>query len=157
MSFFFTVDEIFALAEQIEQNGERFYRRAAEKVKEKEARQLLLKLADFEVEHGKVFRTMREELSEAERRSITFDPANETALYLSSLARISIFPQGEADPSELKDIFQTALTAEKDSIAFYLGMKELVETSSGKEKIEEIIREEMRHIRLLGERLVGLR
>lgn len=52
-----------------------------------------------------------------------------------------------------KKIIKYAMAAEKDSIVFYLGMKDLVPENMGKKKIDEIIREEMSHIRLLSKEL----
>jgi len=157
MSFEFTADEIFALAEQIEINGEQFYRASAEKITDSEAIQLLLKLADMEVEHLKTYQAMRAELTGADQRTITFDPNSEAGLYLAALAKAKVFFEKGIEPSDLEGIFKAALTAEKDSIAFYLGMEDLISSISGREKIEAIIREEMRHIRLLGERLAALK
>jgi rubrerythrin len=157
MSFVFNADEIFEMALQIERNGEKFYRDSAKKVRDSEAIDLLTKLADMEVEHQKIFRGMKSALSAADKRAMTFDPNNEAGLYLASLANTKVFFEKDVDTSKLDGIFKSALAAEKDSIAFYLGMKDLVPTGSGKEKIKEIIKEEMRHIRILGERLAALK
>ena len=46
----------------------------------------------------------------------------------------------------LEDILRTALGLEKDSILFYLGVKDMVPPNYGQEKIDEIIREEKRHV-----------
>ncbi len=157
MSFVFNADEIFEMALKIEQNGEKFYRDSAARIGDPEAIQLLLKLADMEVEHQKTFNGMRQALSAADKKAMTFDPNNETGLYLASLANTKVFFEKDIDISALEGIFKAALAAEKDSIAFYLGMKDLVPAGSGRDKIEEIIQEEMRHIRIIGERLAALK
>ena len=157
MSFVFNADEIFELALQIEQNGEKFYRDSAKKVKDSEAQDVLDKLADMEIEHQKVFKGMKSALTAADKEAMTFDPNNEAGLYLASLANTKVFFKKDIDTSKLEGIFKSALAAEKDSIAFYLGMRDLVPVGSGREKIEEIIKEEMRHIRILGERLTALK
>jgi rubrerythrin len=157
MSFVFSADEIFSMAEQIEKNGEQFYRKSAERVKDAEAKDLLAKLADMGIEHLKIFRSLKLKLSSADKKAMTYDPNNEAGLYLASLADTKVFFEKDIGAADLESIFKTALTAEKDSIAFYLGMKDLVTTGSSKEKIEEIIREEMRHIRILDEKLAGLK
>jgi rubrerythrin len=157
MSFVFNADEIFELALQIERNGEKFYRDSAKKVEDSDARDLLAKLADMETEHQKVFGEMKSALTAADKKAMTFDPNNEVGLYLASLANTKVFFEKDLDTSKLEAIFKSALAAEKDSIAFYLGMKDLIPTGSGKEKIEDIIKEEMRHIRILGERLAALK
>jgi rubrerythrin len=157
MSFIFNADEIFEMAEQIESNGERFYRTSAKQTKDAEAKDLLLKLADMEVEHQKVFSGMKTSLSAQEKKAMTFDPTSEAGLYLASLANTKVFFKKEIDTSKLEGIFKAALTAEKDSIAFYLGMKDMVPGASGKMKIEDIIKEEMRHIRIIGDQLAKLK
>jgi len=156
MSFVFNAEEIFEMALQIEKNGEKFYRESARKVRDSEAEDLLTRLADMEVEHQKIFKGMKSALTEADQKAITYDPNNEAGLYLASLANTKVFFEKNLDTSKLEGIFKSALAAEKDSIAFYLGMKDLVPTGTGKEKIEEIIKEEMRHIRILGEKLAAL-
>ncbi|MDH4272151.1 MAG: ferritin family protein [Candidatus Aminicenantes bacterium] len=157
MSFVFNADEIFAMALKIEENGEKFYRDSAARIADPEAIQLLLKLADMEVDHQRIFTGMQRALSPADRKAMTFDPNNEAGLYLASLANAKVFFEKDIDTSNLEGIFRAALAAEKDSIAFYLGMKDLVPAGRGREKIEEIIREEMRHVRVLGERLTTLK
>jgi rubrerythrin len=156
MSFVFNAEEIFEMALQIEKNGEKFYRESARKVRDSEAEDLLTRLADMEVEHQKIFKGMKSALTEADQKAMTYDPNNEAGLYLASLANTKVFFEKNLDTSKLEGVFKSALAAEKDSIAFYLGMKDLVPTGTGKEKIEEIIKEEMRHIRILGEKLAAL-
>jgi rubrerythrin len=155
MSFVFNADEIFAMAEEIEKNGARFYRDAKAKVKDRAAKDFLDDLAAMEDEHLKTFSTMRTSLTEQDRKSMTFDPANESALYLNALADTRVFFQKTMGLSSLEEIFKAAIQTEKDSIAFYLGMKELVPASVGRGRLEDIIKEEMRHIRLLSERLAA--
>lgn len=157
MSFVFNADEIFEMALKIEQNGEKFYRDSAAKIADPDSVRLLLKLADMEVEHQSTFKGMQSALSAADKKAMTFDPNHEAGLYLASLANTKVFFEKDIDTPALEGIFKAALAAEKDSIAFYLGMKDLVPAGSGREKVEEIIREEMRHIRILGERLAALK
>ena len=44
------------------------------------------------------------------------------------------------------EILKSAIEAEKDSIVFYLGMKEAIPQNLGRDRIEAIIKEEMEHI-----------
>jgi rubrerythrin len=44
-------------------------------------------------------------------------------------------------------VLEAAVNKEKDSIVFYLGMKEAI--PSGADQVDKIISEEMRHIRIL--------
>jgi len=52
---YFNADEIFEMAEQIERNGAKFYRRAAEQVTSPDGSELLLNLAVMEDVHEKTF------------------------------------------------------------------------------------------------------
>ena len=162
MSFEFNADEILAMAEQIERNGARFYRRAADLVKAPEVSKLLEELAVWEDGHQKAFASMRHILKERERQPTTFDPEDETLLYLRAMADGHVFDV-RIDPTDkltgresAPDILQMAIGQEKDSIVFYLGIKDMVSEFMGKEKIDEIIREEMRHIGFLNKEIVAL-
>ena len=162
MSFEFNADEILAMAEQIEGNGARFYRRAARLVNDVSVSSLLQELASWEDVHQKVFASMRDTLKEGDRQPTAFDPEDETSLYLHAMAdghvfNVSVDPANKLTGEEsAKDILQLAIGQEKDSIVFYLGLKDMVPEVMGKEKIDEIIREEMRHIGYLNKEMVAL-
>jgi rubrerythrin len=156
MGIDFNADEIFEIALYIEQNGAKFYRKAAESISGKYNKDLLLHLAEMEDEHEQTFKKLRSELSENEKISTTFDPEGEAELYLKALADTRVFYEKEFNKPTLKEIYKTAITAEKDSIVFYLGMKEVVPTHLGKEKLDEIIKEEMNHITLLSKELLEI-
>ena len=66
MSYDFNADEIFEMAEQIERNGEEFYRKMAESISDAQVSQLFLDLAAMEAEHEKVFASMRADLADQE-------------------------------------------------------------------------------------------
>jgi len=154
MSFEFNIDEILEIAEQIERNGARFYRNAAKKIPNFEKKALLVELAEMEDDHEQIFKKMRESLSEDEKMMTSFDPENEASSYLKALADTRIFYEKEIDFSSIKEILKSAITAEKDSIVFYLGMKDVISDNIGKDKIDVIIREEMGHIKLLSKELI---
>jgi rubrerythrin len=159
MSYDFNADEVFKMAEQIERNGVSFYLEAAENISDTSVRPLFLDLAAMEVEHEKVFASMRADLSDEEREPAIFDPEGEAALYLRALADLQVFvkevegnfilPADLTEQEKIRKILQAAICLEKESIVFYLGIKELVPAKAGKDKIDKIIKEEMGHIRLL--------
>ena len=157
MDYVFNMDEIFEMAEQIERNGAAFYRNAAKGISDSQSSELLLELAQMEDQHEKTFASLRSQISEDEKTSAVFDPDGEAVLYLRALADTRVFFKKKIDTGSLEEILKEALTAEKDSIVFYLGMKELVPEKSGKAKIDSIIKEEMGHIKLLGKKLVELK
>ena len=167
MSYDFSADEIFEMAEQIERNGARFYRKMAENISDKSIGELLLDFAAMEDDHERVFASMRADLSDKEREPNVFDPGDEAALYLRALADLRVFNEKAEDGFVLSEdlpekekgikVFREAINQEKDSIVFYLGMKGLVPENLGREKIDSIIKEEMKHIRLLSNKLASLK
>jgi rubrerythrin len=100
---------------------------------------------------------MRPEISGQEKASTVFDPAGEAALYLRALADTRVFFEKEIDVTSMKQILKSAIEAEKDSIVFYLGMKEAVPENFGKDRLDHIIKEEMGHIKLLSKKLIEQR
>ena len=159
MSITFNADEIFEMAEEIERNGAKFYREAAGKTSDADIKKMLLELAAMEDGHEKTFVQMRKELSEAEKETTTFDPDNEVAQYLQTLADFH-GTEGKISPTEkltgqesMTDVLKIALQAEKNSIAFYVGIKDLVPNKAGKDKIQSIIIEEMAHVATIGGKL----
>lgn len=153
MAISFNIDEILEMAEQIERNGTRFYLFAAERLKQ--FQDLFKQLATQEEQHRAVFSVMREKLSPADRESTVYDPDNVNSNYLRTLADREVFkidddPQGSFPPSvTLAGVIDAAVCKEKDSIFFYVGMKELVPEKLGREKINSIISEEYGHIAFL--------
>jgi rubrerythrin len=155
MMYDFNADDIFAIAEQLERNGAQFYRTAAGSVKDHNTRDLLVSLAAMEEEHEKTFVRMRLQLTELEKKATIFDPQGEAAGYLKALADTRVFFEKKIDTSSLKAILKEAITAEKDSIVFYLGMREAVPENLGRGRLDEVIKEEMGHLRLLSKELAA--
>ena len=163
MAFGFNADEILQMAERIERNGARFYRQAAEVCSaDEETKAALLELAEMEEDHERTFAKMREALGTAESRPSTFDPEGETAAYLAAMADGSVFGS-ETDPANLvcdkpiEELLKIAIGLERESILFYLGLRDLVPTTSGRDKVEGLLEEEMSHVALLRGRLAALR
>ena len=152
LSYDFNAQEIFNMAVRIEENGAAFYRKAAELQSDQADKDFLLTLAKMEDRHKISFEEMKKELSDAETQQTVFDPKDELSLYLNAMADAH---GGEGDPDvvelltgkeSMEDILKTAIGLEKKSILFYVGIEDLVPTKMGREKIDEIIREEKKHI-----------
>jgi len=156
MVYDFTADDVFEMAEQLERNGADFYRKAAENVSDPKSKELLIGLANMEDEHEKTFASIRADLTETEKITTIFDPENESSLYLRALADTRVFFEKKIDTSSMKEILKAAIVAEKDSIVFYLGLKDFVPNQLGKNRLDTIIKEEMGHIRILSKELVSL-
>ena len=152
MPYDFNADEVFQLAIRIEQNGALFYRKAAELQTDSAAAEMLNALASMEDHHEKAFELIRTKISEAEKTPTVFDPQGEAVEYLASMAD---HHGGEGSPvaadsltgnESIEEIIDIAIGLEKESILFYVGLKDFVPPKFGQEKIDDIIREERRHI-----------
>lgn len=161
MGIVFSADEILEMAEQIERNGAKFYRKAVEGTGDDGVKKLFGDLAEMEDQHEKTFAGIREQLSGREKEMTAFDPEGEAALYLQAFADGHVFDT-KVDPSETltgsetpQDILQTAIGLEKDSIVFYLGIRDMVPEKLGKGRIDDIMSEEKSHITLLSRHLAS--
>jgi rubrerythrin len=152
MAIVFNSDEIFEMAIRIESNGAAFYRKAAGLQSDTKNQNFLEGLAKMEDQHQKIFTEMRKSLTEKEKGPKVFDPNDELSQYLAAMADTM---GGEGSPSvadsltgkeTLAEILRTAVGLEKDSILFYLGIKDLIPPQSGQDRIDEIIREERSHV-----------
>ena len=163
MAIVFNADEIFEMAIRIENNGAAFYRKAAGLQSDTKNKNFLESLANMEDRHQKTFTDMRATLTEKDKDPKVFDPYNEVSQYLAAMADTM---GGEGSPSvadsltgdeTLEDILRIAVGLEKDSILFYLGIKDLIPHQSGQDRIDEIIKEERRHVVQLSNLLEKLR
>jgi len=157
MGIRFNADEVLEMASRIERNGAVFYRKAAEN--NDEGRGLLLKIAEQEDEHLVIFEEMRKNLTKKETEPTIFDPDGELSQYLKAMADGHVFDLKNNDPAgaltgeeTLDEIIETAIQAEKDSIAFFAAMKEWVPRHQGQDQMSLLIREEMKHVRWLNDR-----
>ncbi len=158
----FTADEIFEMAEQIERNGGAFYRKAAEGFEDTAIKGMLHELAAMDDGHEKVFGDLRRKLSERDRHSPVFDPDDQAVRYLRAMASGYVFDV-KTQPAEklsgkesLEEILRFAIGLERDSIAFYVGLREVTPEGFGRDKIEWIIREEIQHVNQLSGKLSEL-
>ncbi len=159
MSAKFNAEEILEMAAQIESKGAKFYRKAAKY--NVQGRDLLLQIAAQEDLHFKTFAEMRKMLPPNEKGG--FDPYGETDLYVKAMVSGYAFEINQ-DPAEaltgkesLQDLIKIAIGMEKDSIVFYLGLKQMVAPAMGKDKIDAIVKDEMAHIAWLSDKRAELK
>lgn len=162
MGIAFNADEVLQMAVKIEHDGAEFYRKAADLKKDDQSTDFLLALAEMEDGHEKTFAAMRDGLGDDEKADTVFDPLNEVVLYLSAMADSH---GGEGSPKaadqltgkeSLGDIINIAIGLEKESILFYLGLKDMVPEHLGKDKIDSIVKEEREHVATLAKKLKEL-
>ncbi len=160
MSIPFNASEVFEMAKEIETNGAKFYRAAAKKFPE--VKDVLNDLAAMENDHKKTFTKMQKELGGPEVDPPVFDPEGEADMYLHVMADQHVFDT-KTDSVKLldkhespRDVLLMAVGMEKDSIAFYVGLRESVSHKAGKEKVDAIIKQEYSHIVTLSKMLQEL-
>nr|WP_320192889.1 ferritin family protein [uncultured Desulfobacter sp.] len=152
MAYNYNAAEAFEMAIQIEKNGAAFYRKAAALQTKDEDKKFLETIAKMEDRHQGGFEEMKTALSDAEKSQTVFDPNEEMSLYLKAMADAH---GGEGNPDvtaqltgeeSMTQIIKTAIDLEKESILFYIGLKDMVPPKLGREKIDEIIQEEQKHV-----------
>jgi rubrerythrin len=143
------------MAEEMEKNGAKFYRKAAKNTSDSQTKQMLLDMADMEDNHLQTFKEMRGQLSGRETEDTMFDPDNQAAMYLQVMADSHGYEGKKSPDEELtgketpKEILEIALNSEKESVVFYSGLKSLVPPKAGRDKVKAIILEELAHITTL--------
>ena len=158
----FNPKEIFEIAEQIERNGQAFYRAAAENISEPEVKKLLTELADMEVWHEEYFGSLKKQFHFDEINEQSSDDYIATMGYLQALVDGEIFndiknPLSKIDgKSSIEDVLKAAFSFEKNTVAYFAGVKTLMTSDKDKEQIEEIIKEEVGHVGMLYQRMKAL-
>ena len=149
----FESNEIYLFAMRIEENGEKFYRHAAQIAQDKESRNMFTFLAEEEVRHKKTFETM---ISRLEKRDVEESYPGEYLAYLQDyLDNKIIFSKSAKDTEypEVKDTLSAiefAIQREMNSVLYYHEVKKFVAPSQ-QDDIDKIIEEERKHFSQLSE------
>lgn len=152
--FAYTPDEIFEIAEGIERNGTQFYRQAAALAQQESHRQLFTTLAEVEEAHRHRFADLRAQLRTNQAMPPLPDD-EEQGQYLQAVADAHVFTMGARDldiflhQAAPIDILTFAENCEKESIVFYLMVREIVHASDARTVLDVVLHEELEHIRQL--------
>ncbi len=147
----FSAAEVLEAAVRIEQNGEAFYRGAAEKMKAGAARDTFGCLAIEEARHRRMFLEILVNLEDPEK---PLEPIGDYQVEYQGFMRVyadsQLFTKTDAVQKEMKKIksiaqaLEFALKVELDSVYFYSELRRFV--SSGQvDVVDQIIREERGH------------
>lgn len=153
MSISFSGSELINIAIGIEERGIAFYDIMTKSTENAATRGIFQYLADMERKHTQIFQGM---LAEADKYQIPETYTQEYASYLQALVDSAVFIDDmvtsematQAD-SDIKAL-ELAISAEKDSILFYYGMKEIM-PQRAQPTVNKIITEEKSHLRQLSE------
>jgi rubrerythrin len=147
--------DVLDMALRLERNGISFYGKAAAQAP-KELSELLAGLVQMEQRHEQIFTELRAHLTRQEQQVELSDKEGVAAAYMDSLLHGSIvFDPGfdaaawlAANPTPA-DILRRGISFEKDTVLFYLSMREMMPLQASTAKIDQVIAEEKGHVALL--------
>ena len=147
----FTGREILEVAVRIEENGARFYTDASKAFKNTNIVRILQDLAHEESIHMELFRNLIKALPESGPYGDYAPYMEEASGYLKALAASEVFTKPE-EGSKLsltvrgeKEVIDYAIQMEKDSLLFYLEMKNMIRKND-KAVIDNLIDQEKGHL-----------
>ncbi len=147
----FSFKDIIDIAVQIEQNGEKIYRRAAEKIQDPSLSSLLKWLADEEVKHVEWFAALKDTIADTGEH-----PEQEKfgrALLQNAVGTHSLALE-DADFStmeQIQDLINLVMEFESDTVLFYKMLQPLIEDQETLHQLHAIIKEEEDHAERLKE------
>ena len=141
----FSLKDIIDIAIQLEQNGEKIYRRAAEKIQNSSLSTLLEWLADEEAQHAKWF----EALIDTVTGTGDFQEQEKMGrALLKNAVGTQSFTLEDADFSsieKIEDLLKLAIEFEKDTVLFYGMLQPLIQDQETLDQLHVIIKEEEDH------------
>ena len=143
------VRELIRLAKKDEDVGAEFYQKLAEKVESEDLKEKFLEIREQEIGHSERFQEMLDQLSDYVPQEDF--PGEYEQYFQSFLSKREYLDSGDAVEaasgieSDMEAI-KFALSQEKNTLLFFLEMKELVPSSQHREMVHEVIDEERDHI-----------
>ncbi len=158
MFVFGTANDVVTMAVRIEENGKAFYEGAAAKTGEPLVKKLFEELAVMEDGHIQQFKQLRASLEKSFTAERVWDPEGLAESLLQASADTHIFTAKAATESlkavnTAAEALDMALRFEKDSVVFFLGMKDVLPDESSKGEIDKLIDAERDHVRMLSEKV----
>ncbi|MGD9201046.1 MAG: ferritin family protein [Chitinispirillia bacterium] len=155
MPIIYNANEICSIGIEIEKNGKIFYEIAAKKTDEKDIKKFFVELANWEDSHISVFINLKSEFNDKYPEDYVINDDNEMHLYLKAAADSHVFRKNLDIPSiiseckSLIDILKIAQQFEKDSVVLYSTMIPMVPEDLGKELVQKMLNEELKHIAII--------
>jgi len=148
MTKLFYLSEIIKFAVEKEIESEKLYQQLSEQTNDLTLKALFEKLVGEEKKHETFYANMLSHVQEKQSPGVKED--NEYNAYMQELitSSRSTLPLSAAELSDMNAAIDYAINREKDSILFYVGLKNLV-PSHAQDKIDIIIKEEAKHIVML--------
>jgi rubrerythrin len=152
-----TAFEVLKIAEQMERNAARFYRKAAGLYNDPALSKLFSELAQWEKRHIQVFADMKNQFPEQAWEQGSADPER------VEVARLEVPPavfDEHSDPAEeltgtetRAEVFNLALKKERYTIGYYTSLTEFALGQENVQVIKSILQEEKKHVRILTQSL----
>lgn len=158
---FFSEVEAVRIAQNMETYGRAFYERFAAKTKSPRVRDLFLQLAEDEKKHLATFQKLEEALRARGTGASGSADDPELSAYIERLLKTQVFSDSgdvarRADQAKDDgEALAVGMKAERDSIVFYQEMMDFVDSKEAREAFGWILKEERRHLSLLGEQAAG--
>jgi rubrerythrin len=149
--------ELLKIAKRDEDVGADFYAALAEKTDDEKLKKRFLEIKEQELHHSKRFQAMLDELSDYVPREESFgDYENYYNSFLSKRSYMETEDAVELARNVKDDVegIKLALSQEKNTLLFFIEMKELVPTNQHKEFVQMVIDEEREHIAELSDMLL---
>lgn len=162
MATMFNANEVYQIGVEIEKNGREFYRAAASVAEDPDTEKFFKDLAAWEESHVELFETLKRQLPAEGAGFDVSDPDGEMARYLKANADSHVFvintdmPQLVQECGSPEEILKLAMRFEKDSVALYSSMKNLVPEDLGRDTVDRLIQEELSHVSFLQARIESL-
>jgi len=141
----FSLQDIVAVAIQIEQNGAQTYREAAAKVADPELATLLTKLAEQETAHVVWFTELKETLPPAEVESELAEMGEALLLDILGDERFSLADVDLTAAQGVQEVLKAAIELERDTALFYDMIGSFLSDPEVSDQLEHIIAEETTH------------
>ena len=151
-----SLGEVLEFAVSVERNGFAMYRQFAVTFAGTELEKLFDELADEEVKHEEDFKRMFGDVKAENLPETYFDEYRE---YMESIINLHLF-QGKkveevaAKITDANEALKFALEFEKDSLLFFLELKNLVDDKD-KAMFDKLINEERGHVLKLSKKLIS--
>jgi rubrerythrin len=158
----FSADEVLEIAERMERNAVKFYRKAAGICDDPKISKTFVDPARWERQHARIFADMREGLSDVSWTDKARQSPDLARFILDVLEPSPVesplplvFGDRENPPDALignptkADVLKTAIQKEKDAISYFTRLQGFVPGHHNAQAIEAVIREEERHMKIL--------
>ncbi len=151
--------EIYEIAQQMERDAAAYYQEAALGISNTEVRDLLWKLAEWELQHERKFAKMKSQM-QLELRDTDLRPS--ASGEYKALASLSVYalevplPREFTNKTSLRDVFEEAIRKKKDGIHYFEGLVNFAADKNASKQIEKVIAEEKHHLATLLESLEKL-